>query len=83
MGNLIMRVRHMEMNPPLKQLWQKIQIIFFVMDRDSAIGTEGAQLAQEIMENELVMSTDAYKMEILFIWNIRQYGIQLKVESLH
>ncbi len=40
MGNLIMRVRHMEMNPPLKQLWQKIQIIFFVMDRDSAIGTE-------------------------------------------
>lgn len=33
----------------------------FVMDRDSAIGTEGAQLAKEIMENELVMSTDAYK----------------------
>lgn len=33
----------------------------FVMDRDSAIGSEGAQLAKEIMENELVMSTDAYK----------------------
>ena len=33
----------------------------FVMDRDSAIGTEGAQLAKEIMENELVMGTDAYK----------------------
>ena len=33
----------------------------FVMDRDDAIGTEGAQLAQEIMENELVMSTDAYQ----------------------
>lgn len=33
----------------------------FVMDRDAAIATEGAQLAQEIMENELVMSTDAYK----------------------
>lgn len=32
----------------------------FVMDRDAAIGTEGAQLAQEIMENELVMGTDAY-----------------------
>lgn len=28
---------HMEMNPPLKQLWQKIQIIFLLMDRDSAI----------------------------------------------
>ncbi|WP_455716025.1 siderophore ABC transporter substrate-binding protein [Anaerosporobacter sp.] len=33
----------------------------FVMDRDAAINTEGAQLAQEIMENELVMGTDAYK----------------------
>lgn len=33
----------------------------FVMDRDAAIGTDGAQLAQEIMENELVMGTDAYK----------------------
>ena len=33
----------------------------FVMDRDAAIGTDGAQLAQEIMENELVMGTDAFK----------------------
>lgn len=33
----------------------------FVMDRDAAIATEGAQLAQEIVENELVMGTDAYK----------------------
>ena len=33
----------------------------FVMDRDTAIATEGAQLAQDIMENELVMSTDAYQ----------------------
>ena len=33
----------------------------FVLDRDSAIGTEGAQLAQEIMENELVVDTDAYR----------------------
>lgn len=33
----------------------------FVLDRDSAINTEGAQLAQEIMENELVQKTDAYK----------------------
>ena len=33
----------------------------FVMDRDAAIGTEGAQLAQEIVENELVMSLDVYK----------------------
>lgn len=33
----------------------------FVMDRDAAIGTDGAKLAQEIMENELVMKTDAYQ----------------------
>lgn len=33
----------------------------FVMDRDAAIGTEGAQMAQEVMENELVMKTDAYQ----------------------
>lgn len=33
----------------------------FVMDRDAAIGTDGAQLAHEIMENELVMGSDAYK----------------------
>ena len=33
----------------------------FVMDRDAAIGTDGAQLAQEIVENELVMGTRAYQ----------------------
>ena len=33
----------------------------FVLDRDAAIATEGAKLAQEIVENELVMETDAYK----------------------
>ena len=33
----------------------------FVMDRDAAIGTDSAQLAQDIMENELVMGTEAYK----------------------
>ena len=33
----------------------------FVMDRDAAIGTDGAQLAKEIVENELVMDLDVYK----------------------
>ncbi len=33
----------------------------FVMDRDSAINATGAMMAQEIMENELIMKTDAYK----------------------
>lgn len=33
----------------------------FVMDRDAAIGAEGAQLAKEIMENELVQKSAAYQ----------------------
>ena len=51
------------------------------MDRDSAIGTEGAQLAQEIMENELVMSTDTYKngnivyLEHPAVWYTAEGGI--------
>lgn len=33
----------------------------FVLDRDAAIGTDGAKLARDIVENELVIGTDAYK----------------------
>lgn len=40
----------------------------FVMDRDAAIGTDGAQLAAEIMDNELIQSTDAYKNGNLVIF---------------
>lgn len=53
----------------------------FVMDRDSAIGTSGAQLAQEIMENELIMKTDAYQnghliiLENPGIWYLAEGGI--------
>ena len=53
----------------------------FVMDRDRAIGTEGVQMAQEIMENELVMSTDAYKnghivyLEHPAVWYTAEGGI--------
>lgn len=53
----------------------------FVMDRDAAIGTDGAQLAQEIMENELVMQTDAYKngnivyLEHPAVWYTAEGGI--------
>jgi ABC-type enterochelin transport system, periplasmic component len=32
-----------------------------VLDRDAAIQTEGAQLAQEVMENDLVKGTQAYQ----------------------
>ena len=40
---------------------EKTPDYIFVLDRDAAIGTEGAKLAKDIMENELVMGTDAYK----------------------
>ena len=33
----------------------------FVLDRDAAINADGAQLARDIMENELVMGLDAYQ----------------------
>jgi len=53
----------------------------FVMDRDAAIGTEGAQLAQDIVENELIMGTDAYKnghivyLEHPAVWYTAEGGI--------
>lgn len=53
----------------------------FVMDRDSAISAAGAQLAQEIMENELIMKTDAYQngnliiLENPGIWYLAEGGI--------
>lgn len=53
----------------------------FVMDRDAAIGTDGAQLAQEIMENELVMKTAAYEndnivyLEHPAVWYTAEGGI--------
>lgn len=53
----------------------------FVMDRDAAIGTDGAQPAKEIMENELVMKTDAYKngnlvyLEHPAVWYTAEGGI--------
>jgi len=54
----------------------------FVMDRDAAIGTDGAQLAQEIMENELIMELDVYKNgNIVYlahpaVWYTAEGGIQ-------
>lgn len=53
----------------------------FVMDRDAAIGSDGAQLAQDIMENELVMGTDVYKngnivyLEHPGVWYTAEGGI--------
>lgn len=53
----------------------------FVLDRDAAIGTDGAQLAQDIVENELIMGTDAYKngnivyLEHPAVWYTAEGGI--------
>ncbi len=61
---------------------QKAPEYIFVMDRDAAIGTDGAKLAQDIMENQLVMGTDAYKNgNIIYlghpaVWYTAEGGIQ-------
>lgn len=53
----------------------------FVMDRDAAIGTEGAQLAQEIVENELIKGTEAYQngnivyLEHPAVWYTAEGGV--------
>lgn len=53
----------------------------FVMDRDAAIQSEGAKLAREIVENELVMGTDAYKnghiiyLEHPAVWYTAEGGV--------
>lgn len=53
----------------------------FVMDRDAAIQANGAKLAKEIIENQLVMQTDAYKngnivyLENPAVWYTAEGGI--------
>ncbi len=53
----------------------------FVMNRDDAIGTEGASTAQEVIENELVMKTSAYQngnivyLEHSNVWYTAEGGI--------
>lgn len=52
----------------------------FVLDRDSAINAEGAKLAQDVMNNELVQQTDAYKKNQLVyltptVWYLAEGGI--------
>lgn len=51
----------------------------FVLDRDAATNAEGAQLAKDIMENELVMSTDAYKNGNMII--MENAGVWYKAEG--
>lgn len=51
----------------------------FVLDRDKATNAEGAQLAKDIMENDLVMSTDAYKNGNMII--MENAGVWYKAEG--
>ena len=51
-----------------------------MLDRDSAIGAEGSQTAQEVMENEIVMKTNAYQSgQIIYltpdVWYLAEGGI--------
>lgn len=54
----------------------------FVMDRDAAIGAEGAVLAKEILENELICALDVYKNgNIVYlvhpaVWYTAEGGVQ-------
>lgn len=58
---------------------EKAPEYIFVMDRDAATNAEGAQLAKDIMENELIMSTDAYKNGNLVI--LEHSGVWYKAEG--
>ncbi len=60
---------------------QKDPDYIFVMDRDAAIGSEGAATSKEIIENELVMQSSAYQndqivyLEHSNIWYVGEGGI--------
>ena len=58
---------------------EKAPDYIFVLDRDKATNAEGAQLAKEIMKNELIMSTDAYKNGNLII--MENAGVWYKAEG--
>lgn len=52
----------------------------FVLDRDTAINAEGASMAKDVMENELVAKTSAYqKNQIIYltpdVWYLSEGGI--------
>lgn len=52
----------------------------FILDRDTAINAEGAKVAQEVMENEIVQKTIAYQNETIIyltpdVWYLTEGGI--------
>ncbi len=54
--------------------------ILYVMDRDAAIGAEGGQAAQQVLDNELVRSTTAWKDDkVVYLdggrWYLMLHGV--------
>lgn len=54
---------------------------FFVLDRDSAIGRQGAKLARDVLDNELIASTRAARQKkIIYLnaaaWYLSEGGVQ-------
>lgn len=61
-------------------LLEKNPKYIFVIDRDAAIATEGAQLAKEIMDNEIVNKTDAAQNDNIIyltssVWYLAEGGL--------
>lgn len=61
-------------------LLEKNPDYIFILDRDTAINAEGTQTAQEVMENEIVMKTDAFQNnQIVYltpdVWYLSEGGI--------
>lgn len=52
----------------------------FILDRDTAINSEGAKVAMEVMDNEIVQKTDAYQNDRIVyltpdVWYLSEGGI--------
>lgn len=61
-------------------LLEKDPDYIFILDRDTAINAEGAKVAKEVMENEIVMKTTAYQNgKIIYltpdVWYLSEGGI--------
>lgn len=62
-------------------LLEKNPDFIFVLDRDTAINSEGAKVAKEVMDNEIVRKTDAYQNDQIIyltpdVWYLSEGGIQ-------
>jgi iron complex transport system substrate-binding protein len=68
-------------NASFEILLEKNPDYIFILDRDTAINARGAKTAKEVMENEIVMKTDAYKNgNIVYltpdVWYLSEGGIR-------